>query len=106
HEGVADRGQLPVEDPDDAGRVAGVEDEVVQPEVVVDQRVRVVCGDPLDQPGHGLLEVRYVRGAGGPEALDPLVHLALGEAVAAVQPRQLGDGRDVDVVQLDKHDVD
>ena len=36
HQGVADGGHLPVEDADHLERVAGVEDDVVEPEVAVD----------------------------------------------------------------------
>ena len=56
-ERVADGGQLPVEDRDDA-RLGRVEDQVVDAEVAVDDGCflagREVCRQPLDQPVHRL----------------------------------------------------
>ena len=91
HERVADRGHLPVEDGDDPGQVAGVEDEVVKLEVVVDQGRRGRLGRPVrGQPGRGPFQVGDVVGAGVLVALDPAGHLALDVALGLAEVVQPG----------------
>ena len=102
HQRVAEGGHLPVEDGDHLRRVVGVEDQVVELEVVVDHAVGDVLGLVLVEPGHGALEVGGVVGAGVAVAARPALDLAADVAEALAELAQAG-GLVVDAVQLGEH---
>ena len=100
-EGVTDGGELPVEDADDAGRVTLRENQVVEPEIIVNKHPTDIGGLARLEPGHDRLEGADVRGPGRPIARRPARDLPADIAVPATQVGQAGH-RDVDIVQLDE----
>ena len=102
HERVAQGRHLPVEHPDDAGDVVGVEHEVVELEVVVDHAGRDVVGLVRIEPRHHGLEVGHVLGARVAVAGRPSLDLAADVARALAEVGEPGGPR-VDAVQLGEH---
>ena len=100
HERVADGRHLPVQNPHDAGDVLGVQHQIVEPEIVVDQAVphvlRLVGLEPLHHRG----EIGHVRGAGPPVPGRPALDLAAHVALTAVE---IGEPGGVDVHRVQVH---
>ena len=103
-ERMAERGQLPIEDRDDT-RLDAMHDQVVEPEVAVNDRARIVRDDvarqPVDQPVHRVDGLRFRRAI----LLRPAPDLAL-EIVARLAVVAEADGPEVHVVQPRDHRVD
>lgn len=100
HERVADGAHFPVQDTDDSERVGGVQDNVVQFEVIMDDAGTLgFRGNIGFQPGHDSFAVRDIGGACRSKAFAPSQDLATDITVGLAQIRQ-PDGGGVQGVQF------
>ena len=104
HQGVAQRGELPVEHGHDA-RLGGVPHHVVQAVVAVHQGGGVLRRHPLAQPGHEVLHGGDGRGLAGAVLARPALELALHIGALAPEIAQ-ATGAVVHRVQAGQHPVE
>ena len=90
HERVADRGHLPVEHGDDPRQVVGVEHQVVELVIIVDQCRTRLARPVRRQPGRGPFQAGDFVGPGISVAPGPARHLALDVALRLADVAQAG----------------
>ena len=102
HERAAQRRHLPVEHPEHAGRVLGIEHAVVEAEIVVDDAGGGILRHVVGEPARDVGEARHVPGAGARVALGPALDLAAHVAGTLAQIAQAGG---IDVHRVQRHQL-
>src|SRR5579883_1714141 len=98
---VAYRRHFPVEHRFDAARILQVEHHVIELEIVVNQRGRRRCGQPVGEPLDDAVHQRDFFGLSAVPALEPAADLALQKALRLAERHQ-AVLNDIDGVQRDQ----